>query len=47
MIDPTKVSRVALENAASVASLLITTEATIVEKPSENGNQEPQMPQMF
>ena len=47
VIDPTKVSRVALENAASVASLLITTEATIVEKPSENGNQEPQMPQMF
>ena len=47
VIDPTKVSRVALENAASVASLLITTEATIVEKPSENGNQESQMPQMF
>jgi chaperonin GroEL len=35
VIDPTKVSRVALENAASVASLLITTEATIVEKPEE------------
>lgn len=33
VIDPTKVSRVALENAASVASLLITTEATIVERP--------------
>ena len=33
VIDPTKVSRVALENAASVASLLITTEATIVENP--------------
>jgi chaperonin GroEL len=47
VIDPTKVSRVALENAASVASLLITTEATIVEKPSDNRNQEPQMPQMF
>jgi len=47
VIDPTKVSRVALENAASVASLLITTEATIVEKPSENNNQEPQMPPMF
>jgi chaperonin GroEL len=47
VIDPTKVSRVALENAASVASLLITTEATIVEKPSENNSQEPQMPQMF
>ena len=47
VIDPTKVSRVALENAASVASLLITTEATIVERPSENNSQEPQMPQMF
>ncbi|MFM8281272.1 MAG: chaperonin GroEL [Bacteroidota bacterium] len=33
VIDPTKVSRVALENAASVSSLLLTTEATIVEKP--------------
>jgi len=32
VIDPTKVSRVALENAASVSSLLITTESTIVEK---------------
>ncbi|MCS6807187.1 MAG: chaperonin GroEL [Bacteroidota bacterium] len=35
VIDPTKVSRVALENAASVAGLLITTEAAIVEKPEE------------
>ncbi len=35
VIDPTKVSRVALENAASVASLLITTEATIVERPEK------------
>lgn len=35
VIDPTKVSRVALENAASVASLLITSEATIVERPSK------------
>jgi chaperonin GroEL len=35
VIDPTKVARVALENAASVASLLLTTEATVVEKPKE------------
>jgi len=35
VIDPTKVSRVALENAASVASLLLTTEATIVDKPEK------------
>lgn len=48
VIDPTKVSRVALENAASVASLLITTEATIVEKPTENKQDDQMnMPQMF
>lgn len=35
VIDPTKVARVALINAASVASLLLTTEATIVEKPEK------------
>ena len=31
VIDPTKVTRTALENAASVASLLITTEAVVYE----------------
>jgi chaperonin GroEL len=35
IIDPTKVSRVALENAASVSGLLLTTEATITEIPEE------------
>ncbi|AXJ01570.1 chaperonin GroEL [Cyclonatronum proteinivorum] len=35
VIDPTKVSRTALENAASVAGLLLTTEAVISEKPSD------------
>ncbi|MBL8007097.1 MAG: chaperonin GroEL [Ignavibacteria bacterium] len=35
VIDPTKVTRVALENAASVAGLLLMTEATIVEKPEK------------
>jgi len=35
VIDPTKVTRIALENAASIAALLLTTEATIVEKPEE------------
>ncbi len=35
VIDPTKVVRTALQNAASVASLLLTTEAMIAEKPSE------------
>ncbi|HPP40167.1 MAG TPA: chaperonin GroEL [Candidatus Kapabacteria bacterium] len=43
VIDPTKVSRVALENAASVASLMLTTETTIVEKP-EKEKPMPQMP---
>ena len=35
VIDPTKVVRSALQNAASVASLLITTEALIVERPKK------------
>jgi chaperonin GroEL len=35
VIDPTKVVRVALENAASVASLLLTTEAVVFEKPEK------------
>jgi chaperonin GroEL len=35
VIDPTKVSRTALENAASIAGLLLTTEAVVVEKPEE------------
>ncbi len=35
VIDPTKVVRIALENASSVASLLISTEALVTEKPQE------------
>ena len=42
VIDPTKVTRVALENAASVASMLLTTEATIVEEKEDK----PAMPPM-
>jgi chaperonin GroEL len=41
IIDPTKVTRVALENAASVASLLLTTEATIVELPKKEASMPP------
>ena len=37
VIDPIKVVRSALQNAASVASLLLTTEAMIAEKPEEKG----------
>ncbi len=41
ILDPVKVTRLALENAASVASLLLTTEAVVVEKPKKD---EPAMP---
>lgn len=41
IIDPTKVARTALQNAASVASLLLTTDAMIAEKPKEK---QPMMP---
>ncbi len=37
IIDPTKVVRVALENAASVSGMLLTTECVITESPKENG----------
>ncbi len=37
IIDPTKVVRSALQNAASVASLLLTTECMVAEKPEERG----------
>ncbi len=36
VIDPTKVVRTALQNASSIAGLLLTTEAVVVEKPEEN-----------
>jgi len=36
VIDPTKVTRIALENAASIASMMLTTEAVIVDKPEES-----------
>ena len=42
IMDPTKVTRTALQNASSVASLLITTEALVSEIPEE---EKPQMPQ--
>ncbi len=42
IIDPTKVSRVALENAASIASMFLTTECVLAEKKSE----QPAMPAM-
>ncbi|MDD5204212.1 MAG: chaperonin GroEL [Desulfobacterales bacterium] len=44
IIDPTKVARFALQNAASVAGLLMTTEAMVAEKPKKEKAPMPQMP---
>ncbi|WP_316799225.1 chaperonin GroEL [Pedobacter frigidisoli] len=44
VIDPTKVSRVALENAASIAAMLLTTEVVLADEPEEGGS--PAMPPM-
>ena len=38
VIDPTKVTRVALENAASIAGMLLTTECVLADEPEEGGN---------
>src|SRR5437773_2700333 len=45
IIDPTKVERVALQNAASIASLLLTTEAIITDMPEDEKHAMPAMPQ--
>jgi chaperonin GroEL len=44
IIDPTKVERIALQNAASIASLLLTTEALIADLPEEGQRTAPSMP---
>jgi chaperonin GroEL len=44
IVDPTKVVRFALQNAASVASLLITTEAVVAEKPKKEQGGPPMPP---
>src|SRR5256884_713041 len=44
IIDPTKVVRTALQNAASVAGLMLTTEAMVAEKPKEEKAATPPMP---
>ena len=46
VIDPVKVVRHALQDAASVAGLLITTEAMVADKPEKNGGGAPAMPDM-
>src|SRR6266700_3730239 len=45
IIDPTKVERIALQNAASIASLLLTTEAIIADMPDDEKHAMPAMPQ--
>jgi len=37
IVDPTKVVRIALQNAVSAASMLLTTEAVVAEKPEKEG----------
>jgi hypothetical protein len=44
IIDPTKVVRLALQNAPSVASLMITTQAMVAEKPEKKAPMPPLMP---
>ena len=41
IIDPAKVTRTALENAASVAGTILLTEAVVVDKPEENKENDP------
>jgi len=48
IVDPTKVTRIALQNAASAAAMLLTTEAIVAEKPEkEKAPAAPQMPDMY
>jgi chaperonin GroEL len=47
IVDPTKVVRSALENAASAAAMFLTTEAVVSEIPSEKKGTPPQMPPMM
>ena len=37
IVDPTKVTRSAIQNAASVASMVLTTESLVADKPEEKG----------
>ncbi len=46
VVDPTKVTRTALQNAASIAGLILTTDATVAELPKEEKAATPAMPEM-
>jgi len=45
IVDPTKVTRSALQNAASAAAMLLTTEAVITDEPEKEDKRMPQMPE--
>jgi chaperonin GroEL len=47
VIDPTKVAKTALVNAASVAGLLLTTDCAIYDLPKDPNNPQPNMPNMM
>lgn len=44
IVDPTKVTRTALQNASSISALMLTTEAIVAEKPEEKKDSAPAMP---
>jgi len=46
ILDPTKVTRLALQNAASVAGLLLTTEVMVAESPKDDDHKHGGMPDM-
>ena len=46
IVDPAKVTRSALQNAASIASLVLTTETIVADKVEENAAAAPAMPPM-
>ena len=47
IVDPTKVVRSALENAASAAAMFLTTEAVVAEKPEKEERKSPPMPEEY
>lgn len=47
IVDPTKVTRTAIQNAASAASMLLTTEAIVAEKPEKEKTPPPPAPEMY
>ncbi|KGC07058.1 MULTISPECIES: chaperonin GroEL [Burkholderia] len=46
VVDPTKVTRTALQNAASIASLVLTTDATVAQAPKEDGAEPAPAPEL-